>query len=342
MPAKPSSPSCRSVHNPRAHRRHFRKDDVVEILSETEIRGSLDGQETLRSLPFMPEMAKFCGRRCRVLNRLDKVYLDGHRRMGYLPDVVMLEGIRCDGSAHAGCQMGCFALWKEAWLKPAQGTPDLPPPVALPLLSSVAGDCPNFRLCENGTVPLEKHGKETFSCQATELVRAVEPISPWALWRYARDLRDGDRSLFELARMASLMAANRIRRRFKRRLHGMTPGALQSTPAVSLDLQPGDLVRVKDREQIRATLDTVGRNRGLVFLPDMVRFCGQTFRVARRIERAVIDYTGQMKSFPNTVALEGVYCSGLSLGACARSCYHLWREAWLEKIDPAANADGPA
>ncbi len=290
---------------------------MVEVLAEPEIRATLDDHGKLENLPFMPEMVKFCGRRCRVLSRLDKVYLDGHRRMGYLADTVLLEGIRCDGSAHAGCQMGCFTLWKEAWLKPIEGDPDPPPPIALPLLDPVGKAC----------------GEEVFSCQATELVHAVRPISPWASWRYARDLRDGDRSLRELANMVFLLVANKIRRRFKWRLHGMTPGELQNTPAVSLDLKPGDLVRVKDREQIRATLDTVGRNRGLVFLPDMVRFCGQTFRVARRIERAVIDYSGQMKSFHNTVALEGVYCSGLPLGACGRNCYHLWREAWLEKVE---------
>jgi hypothetical protein len=74
----------------------------------------------------------------------------------------------------------------------------------------------------------------------------------------------------------------------------------------------------------------------------MLRFCGRRFRVARRIERSIIDFSGQMKTFNNTVALEGVQCSGLPLGACSRKCYHLWREAWLEKIEPDSAEGGPA
>ena len=129
MRIKSSSPSCPSVAAHHGRRRHFRKGDIVEVLSETEIRSLLNGQGTLDNLPFMPEMFQFCGRRCRVRSRLDKVYLDGYRYMGYLADTVVLEEIRCDGSAHACCQMGCLVLWKEVWLKPAKG-----PRIVLPRL----------------------------------------------------------------------------------------------------------------------------------------------------------------------------------------------------------------
>jgi hypothetical protein len=102
-----------------------------------------------------------------------------------------------------------------------------------------------------------------------------------------------------------------------------------------LNLQPGELVRVRGREEIQATLDHLGRNRGMVFLPDMVRFCGGTYRVARRVEKAVLEWSGEMRPFGNTVALEDVTCSGIALGCCGRQCYHLWREAWLERVDAA-------
>lgn len=297
--------------------RHFYKGDIVEVRSESEIRVTLDVQGNLEGLPFMPEMVKFCGRRCRVLGRLEKVYLDGHRFIGRLTDTVMLEEVRCDGAAHGGCQVGCIALWKERWLKAAQGEPNPPPVTLLPVI--------------HGATPCGGDG--TFSCQATELVRAVVRISPLAVWRYTRDYLWGERSLGQLLKIVVLMAVNKIRRRLRMPLYGSTRGHLQKTPEVSLQLQPGDMVRVKSREEIRATLDHLGRNRGLVFTPDMVRFCGQTFRVARRMERAVIDFSGQMRQFNNTVALESVHCSGIPLGGCGRRCYHLWREAWLDKVD---------
>ena len=40
--------------------------------------------------------------------------------MRSMKNAVFLEGLRCDGSAHGGCQRGCLFFWKEAWLKPRQ------------------------------------------------------------------------------------------------------------------------------------------------------------------------------------------------------------------------------
>src|SRR5215470_14683966 len=34
---------------------------------------------------------------------------------------VHLEGVRCDGSGHDGCQASCLIFWKESWLKRAAG-----------------------------------------------------------------------------------------------------------------------------------------------------------------------------------------------------------------------------
>ncbi len=39
----------------------------------------------------------------------------GGRKMA---STVHLENIRCNGSAHDGCEAGCLIFWKEAWLKP--------------------------------------------------------------------------------------------------------------------------------------------------------------------------------------------------------------------------------
>ena len=34
---------------------------------------------------------------------------------------MLLEDLRCDGSAHDGCQAECRVFWKEAWLKRVGG-----------------------------------------------------------------------------------------------------------------------------------------------------------------------------------------------------------------------------
>ena len=63
-------------------------------------------------------------------------------------------------------------------------------------------------------------------------------------------------------------------------------GDLTRTPTERLDLQPGELVEVKSNEEILATLN--GRmNRGLGFSPEMVKFCGQRFRVDGRISQII-------------------------------------------------------
>ena len=50
-------------------------------------------------------------------------------------------------------------------------------------------------------------------------------------------------------------------------------------------LKAGDLVRVRSREEIAATLNREARNRGLSFSPEMVPYCGGTYRVRDRVER---------------------------------------------------------
>src|SRR5262249_11053010 len=102
-------------------RRHFGlcPGDSVEIRSLDEILQTLDGRGMVNGLPFMPEMAAYCGTRARVLRRVDKlndwIHDTGLKRMHGL---VLLEGLRCDGSAHGQCQSSCHLRWQEIWLRP--------------------------------------------------------------------------------------------------------------------------------------------------------------------------------------------------------------------------------
>ncbi|HYZ02872.1 MAG TPA: hypothetical protein VFA92_15365, partial [Candidatus Binatia bacterium] len=103
---------------------NLRVGEIVEVRSEAEILATLDERAELESLPFMPEMLQFCGRRFRV-DKLAVKLCDtiGSTGMYRMRNAVHLEGLRCDGQAHGGCQAGCLIYWKEAWLKrvPADG-----------------------------------------------------------------------------------------------------------------------------------------------------------------------------------------------------------------------------
>ncbi len=100
-----------------------------------------------------------------------------------------------------------------------------------------------------------------------------------------------------------------------------------------LNLQPGEWVEVRSEDEIRMTLDSKARNRGLVFMDEMRQYCGRTLRVHKRVSRIILETTGEVRSVKNTVLLEGTFCNGVGL-ACDRSCFHFWRETWLKRVDP--------
>jgi hypothetical protein len=122
-------------------------------------------------------------------------------------------------------------------------------------------------------------------------------------------------------------ARNVITRKSQTTIHGM----LRRTPMASLNLQPGELVEVKSKEEILATLDAKGRNRGLGFGAEMLKYSGKRYRVLKRVDIVVNEETGKLRQISNTVILEGVTCDGTAHGECRRNCYCLWREIWLKR-----------
>lgn len=333
--------------------------DVVEVRSAEEILATLDENGELDSLPFMPEMLKYCGQRLTVYRSAhklcDTITRSGIRRMD---DAVHLTGVRCDGGGHGGCQAACLIYWKTAWLRPvpadappagtasaAAGTPsaagpaggDVPAPPVPPLLTIASRR------------PAEQDGTELYRCQATEILRAApQGIPARNLGQYAEDVRTGNTTvgwavrafLVGLYNRVQTVSANKLPRplRWRGGKHwgDLRGTATQSTPTGHTDLRPGDLVRVKSRKQIAATLNAQLLNRGMGFDAEMARFCGRTARVARRVDRIIDERTGKMIQMRNPcIVLEDVICEGAFNAVCPRSITPYWREIWLEKVAPA-------
>src|SRR5512133_1032501 len=99
----------------------FRTGDVVEVRDAAEILATLDSEGCRDALPFMPEMLRHLGQRVVVSARVEKicdtVTIGGGPKSRRMCDTVFLEDLRCDGSAHGGCQAGCRMYWKEEWLQ---------------------------------------------------------------------------------------------------------------------------------------------------------------------------------------------------------------------------------
>jgi hypothetical protein len=113
----------------------------------------------------------------------------------------------------------------------------------------------------------------------------------------------------------------------------------------SLGLNAGEVVEVKSADEIRETLDGRGMFRGLYFMGEMWKYCGQRFEVLKPVSRVLIEATGEIKEgIHDTVLLKGASCDGTSHLGCDGTCPHMWREVWLRRADmeQAPSAETPA
>jgi len=308
--------------------------DWVEVRSVPEILATLDKEAKVDGLPFMPEMLQFAGQRFQVTARADKtcdtISQTGGRRM---LKTVHLE-TRCDGSAHGGCQASCLLFWKEDWLKAVDDQSVAPGEI----------DRSGLAQLEAATVQSKAaDGEVRYSCQATELLNATTPLRWWDVRQYWRDWRSGNVRLARLVRVLSVAAFNALQR-WRGGAYGfphVPPRTNRVTADQKLGLREGEMVRVKDVQEIVNTLDDNSKNRGLWFDAEMVPYCGGTYRVQQRVNQIIDEKTGKMLRFKNEcIMLEGVVCqSEYSRGrlGCPRRIASYWREAWLERAD-ACNA----
>ena len=327
----------------------LRAGDWVEVRNEDEILSTLDAEGCLDALPFMPEMLRYCGKRFQVFKSAHKACdtIRSWSRIRLMKDAVHLQGLRCDGEAHGGCQAGCLLYWKEAWLKRAPGpaskldqrsassTSIDPPGRAAPRC-----DVNALHRATRAATPAEAGAEERFRCQATDLPRATVRARRWDLRHYVRDLLSGNVRRRDFIRYGLYAAFNNLRP-FPH-IRGL---AGEKTPLGEvLDLRPGEWVQVRSQEEILRTLNPKLRHRGLFFDVEMLPFCGRTYRIHRRVERLIDDKTGLMR-LPRSACfiLENVACSGcLSRGRmfCPRSIYPFWHEIWLQRVDVAQAGSG--
>jgi hypothetical protein len=122
-------------------------------------------------------------------------------------------------------------------------------------------------------------------------------------------------------------------------------GGAAATPQPMQGLHAGELVQIKSKQEIAATLNANGKNRGLWFDREMAPYCGRTARVKSRVERFINEGTGELVELASDCyILDGVVCdSARSDGRwfCPRAIYPWWREAWLQPVSGEKN-DAPA
>jgi hypothetical protein len=320
----------------------LRRGDIVEVRPAAEIAATLDEDGVLDDMPFMPEMLQYVGRRFTVSRRVEKICdtiaATGSRRMH---DTVYLENLRCDGSGHGGCQAGCRIYWKEAWLRRVDDGAE-----AVDGSGNSTSELEQLALKGTRVVrEVDGEQQEVWRCQATEALRATEPLKTSDVRQYFRELKVRNIGFLRFLRVASrgfvMEVASRVGVIGALPLHG--EGSEPASPE-PLNLQPGELVRVRSADEIAPTLDANGFNRRLSFDREMLPYCGGTYRVRDRVERIIDERTGRMLRIPgDCLILDGVVCTGhCSVGRwfCPREVYPYWREAWLRRVE-TATTDAP-
>jgi hypothetical protein len=343
--------------------------DWVRVRSKAEILATLDKNGTLASLPFMPQMFRYCGQEFQVHKRAHKTCdtVSGRYDSRRLAGGIHLD-LRCDGAVYSGCQAACLIFWKDAWLEPISAPSAKSSDVKGPQTVSTVRELPSEARCTEGdvlraTCQLTKDGKKRYSCQATQLLEFTQPMRWWDMRQYFEDYSSGNTSLGRLlsglvyvtyyygslSNRYNLGRPGRWLYNAFQRLRGGTPfprakGHIIETgpePTSDLNLQPGEVVRVKSLEDILATINHHSNsNRGLYFDAEMVPFCGKEFVVRTRIDRFIDERTGFVRTLktPAVMLEKGVCmaCYSDKRMFCPREIFSWWREIWLERVSEEA------
>ncbi len=347
----------------------LRAGDWVEVRAAGEILRTLDVHGELDGMPFMPEMLRYCGRRFQVWKRAHKTCDTVNKTGGrWLDDAVHLRELRCDGTAHGGCEAACLLFWKHAWIRRVDGPHD-----GNPLPDAGAGqvggglgtdDLVRCTRSEGGDASAEP----VYRCQATRLPEATRPLAWWDLRQYLQDLSSGNvgpgrmlASFCYAAAFAVAQAGIGLGRPMRalydafQRMRGGIPyphrrGSIPAgatTPVTTLQLRPGEWVVIRSYDEILATLDTRNRNRGLYFDCEEVPFCGGVYQVKGRVTRIIDERSGRMMDMKTpSVILDGVHCEARYSDRrlfCPRAIHPMWREAWLQRTEPPRGTEtGPS
>lgn len=113
------------------------------------------------------------------------------------------------------------------------------------------------------------------------------------------------------------------------------PKEQDNKPKIS-SIVEGNIVRIRSREEILATLNERNKLEGCFFMQEMFNYCGKEYKVIKKVENFFDEATMEMKKARATFLLEGLHCSGKLTGyvtKCDRNCYSFWKEAWLEKVE---------
>lgn len=305
-----------------ADQQPLRVGTKVTVRSADEILATLDLDGRFEGLPWMPQMVELCGTSATIVRWVTSSCVPTENGVVYggVTDAVLLDVGHCDGGSFGGCQMGCPLIWKTAWLRNQEAADQTDHE------SKDAADAANAlgQIARENAIDLDGRSK----CQATQLVQIAIPHRGSVVGQYSTEMKLNGVSMSTIATSFCSGVLGR--------LTGASAGISgdrKRTPVVDLQLQLGDVVRVKSKQEIIKTLNASGQNRGLWFDPIMLRYCGQELKVTKRVTTLVDESNGQIRQLKvPSVVLDDLRCDSNQRRFCSRLLQLFWREVWLERV----------
>jgi hypothetical protein len=227
-------------------------------------------------------------------------------------------------------------------------------------MNASAGGCTEAQLLANTQLPSGSEGEEPrYSCQATEMYKATQPLAWWDVRQYVFDVVTGNHSAGRVLRVLFLASLRwllpripcgyRLFKGFHDWMHQWLSGRPSpslhgqilegaSTPTGRLNLKPGEYVRIKSQTEIEQTIHKNGKNRGLSFdSEEMAPYCGRVVKVRKSVTKIIDEPTGKMLQMKQPcIMLEGVVCNAEYASCrlnCPRAIPSYWREIWLDRVE---------
>src|SRR5206468_6729990 len=178
---------------------------------------------------------------------------------------------RCDGEANGGCQAACLLFWKDAWVKRVKNGP----------ASERANDRHSAIHRSSTRSPVAWHGLseatrapkpdgetgERYRCQTTDLLKATTDVRRRDRWKpglYLKDLTSRNVQLHEFIWYGLIAIFNNLMLTLSGRRYPHVCGlAGDKTPSTKLNLQPGELVQVRSKDEFTHTFNAHNKQRGL-------------------------------------------------------------------------------
>jgi hypothetical protein len=291
----------------------FRAGEWVEVKSADEILATLDAQGSVDGLPFMPEMLRYCGKKFRVFKSAHKTCdTIGGTKIRQMSDAAHLEGLRCDGSSHGGCQAGCMLFWKSAWLKRVNGNHLEREPVD-PICKPPHGANGRLTVCDLNRLTRDTRGlqiagepEERYYCQATELFRATTLLRWWDPHPYLEDLVSRNVRIRDFVHYAVIAALNVL----IRLPHQLLRSLLNNRLAMRVRRVVGNRAQ---RESANQTAESTANERDQMISRESAKSVAtvsvprrRVLRLANKLLAKMISFLGSFpRTYPNVRGLAG-------------------------------------